>query len=219
MPAVNDFQNTLFNNTMSIFNSLSFYSPIIISVSILIFSVFTVTIEKSLFFFMWLFIITFIRIIVFAGIKPETVSEIPSICLTGLTEIWIPKDVTYSTYILCFTLMYFLFPMTMISAQNKINAINYGVLAFFIIYIALDLFIKKSLQCIPGFISTGVITNILGGLTLGICASMVMYNTNLKPYLYINEFNSNKEICSMPSKQTYRCNVFKNGELVSSSVN
>ena len=218
MPQLNDLQNSLFTNTMSIFNSLSFYSPIIISVSILIFSIFTKTIEKSLFFFMWIFIITFIRIIIFAGIKPESIPEIPTICLTGLTEIWVPKDVTYSTYILCFALMYFIFPMTMISAQNKINAVNYGVLAFFIIYIALDLFIKLSLQCIPAFFSTTVITNILGGLTLGVCASMIMYNTNLKSYLYVNEFNSNKEICSMPSKQTYRCNVFKNGELVSSSV-
>jgi hypothetical protein len=214
-----ELQNALFNNTMKIFNSLSFYSPIIICVSIVVFSMFTATMEKALVFFAWIFMITFVRIILFKGLG-SNVAEIPEICTTGLTEMFIPKDVTYSVYILSFTLMYFLMPMIMVSVQSKTNAVNYGVLAFFVAYIVLDLFIKKSLMCIPGFFNVTVITNVLGGLFLGaLIAGLIMYGTALKPYLYINEINSNKEVCSMPSKQTYRCNVFKNGELVSSSIN
>lgn len=214
-----EIQNTLFNNTMNIFNSLSFYSPIIICVSIVVFSMFTATMEKALVFFAWIFMITFVRIILFKGLG-SNVADIPEICTTGLTEMFIPKDVTYSVYVLSFTLMYFLMPMIMVSVQSKTNAVNYGVLAFFVAYIVLDLFIKKSLMCIPGFFNVTVITNVLGGLFLGaLIAGLIMYGTALKPYLYINEINSNKEVCSMPSKQTYRCNVFKNGELVSSSIN
>lgn len=209
-------QNSLFINTMSIFNSLSFYSPLIICVSVIVFSMFTLTMEKAFFFFMWIFIITFIRIIVFRGFKQGTeMPEIPAICTTGLTELFIPKDVTYSTYILSFTLMYFLMPMIMVSSQNKINAINYGVLSFFIAYICLDLFIKKSLHCIPAFFSTSILTNIVSGLFLGgVISGIIMYGTYLKPYLYINELNKNKEVCSMPSKQQFRCSVYKNGTLV-----
>ncbi len=214
-----ELQNALFNNTMKIFNSLSFYSPIIICVSIVVFSMFTATMEKALVFFAWIFMITFVRIILFKGLG-SNVAEIPEICTTGLTEMFIPKDVTYSVYVLSFTLMYFLMPMIMVSVQSKTNAVNYGVLAFFVAYIVLDLFIKKSLMCIPGFFNVTVITNVLGGLFLGaLIAGLIMYGTALKSYLYINEINSNKEVCSMPSKQTYRCNVFKNGELVSSSIN
>ena len=66
---------------------------------------------------------------------------LPAICLTGLTDIFIPNDVTYSTYILAFTMFYFIMPMIMVSANNKINAMNYYVIAFFIAYIVLDLFI------------------------------------------------------------------------------
>lgn len=222
MKEVNELQNALFNNTMNIFNSLSFYSPIIICVSIISFSMFTVTMEKAFVFFIWIFIITFIRIIVFKGLKSDknTITEIPAICLTGLSELFIPKDVTYSTYILSFTMMYFIMPMIMISKQNNINAINYGVLAFFIAYIVLDLFIKNSLSCIPGFFSTLVIGDIISGLFLGgVIAGLIMYGSSLKTYLYINEVNTNKEVCSMPSKQQFRCNVFRNGELVGSSVN
>ena len=213
---MSELQNVLFNNTMNTFNSLSFYSPLIICVSVVVFSMFTATMEKAFVFFMWIFVITFLRIIIFKGIgskSPE--NNIPDICLTGLTQIFIPKDITYSTYIMSFTLMYFLMPMIMISQQSNTNAINYGVLAFFIAYIALDLFIKKSLSCIPAFFSTLVIGDLLSGVFLGgIISGLIMYGTTLKSYLYINEINSNKEVCSMPSKQQFKCRVFKNGELV-----
>lgn len=218
MPEVNQLQNALFNNTMNIFNSLSFYSPIIICVSIVLFSMFTATMEKAFVFFVWIFIITFIRIIVFKGFKStkDSVTEIPNICLTGLSELFIPKDVTYSTYILTFTMMYFIMPMIMISKQNNINAINYGVLAFFVAYIVLDLFIKISLSCVNGVLSSLVIGDILSGLFLGgVIAGLIMYGSNLKSYLYINEVNNNKEVCSMPSKQQFRCSVYRNGTLVS----
>lgn len=220
MSAVNGLQNALFNNTMNIFNSLSFYSPIIICVSIIVFSMFTSTMEKAFVFFVWIFIITFIRIIVFKGFYSVQITEMPPICLTGLTELFIPRDVTYSIYILAFTMMYFIIPMIMISTQNKVNAINYGVLGFFIAYIVLDLFVKKSLSCIPGFFTSLVIGDILSGIFLGsVIAGLLMYGSTLKKYLYINEINNNKEVCSMPSKQQFKCRVFKDGTLVGSTIN
>lgn len=222
MPEKSELQNALFNNTMNIFQSLSFYSPIIICVSIVLFSMFTATMEKAFVFFVWIFIITFIRIIVFKGLKSgnDPAIALPEVCVTGLSQLFIPMDVTYSTYILTFTMMYFITPMVMISKQNKINALNYGVLAFFIAYIVLDLFIKNSLSCIPGFFSSLVIGDVLSGLFLGgVIAGVIMYGSNLKSYLYINEINTNKEVCSMPSKQQFRCNVYKNGEIVGSSIN
>lgn len=210
-------KNVLFNNILNIFNSLSFYSPIIICVSIVLFSMFTATMEKAFVFFIWIFIITFIRIIVFKGFKSNetNVTELPEICLTGLSQLFIPKDVTYSTYILTFTLMYFLTPMIMISAQNKVNVVNYGVLAFFVAYIVLDLFTKISLSCVPGLFTSLVIGDILSGLFLGgLISGVIMYGSSLKGYLYINEMNTNKEVCSMPSKQQFKCRVFRDGTLV-----
>ena len=93
MSAINELQNNLFNSTMNIFNSLSFYSPIIICVSIVVFSMFTATMEKAFVFFVWIFIITFIRIIVFKGLSSgkEQLVEIANIGLTGLKEFLYPK--------------------------------------------------------------------------------------------------------------------------------
>jgi hypothetical protein len=178
---------------------------------------FTVTMEKAFFFFMWIFVITFIRIIVFKGfsIGKDSVTEIPSICLTGVSQLFIPKDVTYSIYILTFAMMYFITPMIMISVQKNVNVMNYGVLAFFIAYIVLDVFVKKSLACVPGVFSSIVIGDLLSGIFLGaLISGIIMYGTALKGYLYINEMNSNKEVCSMPSKQQFKCKVFKDGTLI-----
>jgi hypothetical protein len=173
--------------------------------------------EKAFVFFVWIFIITFIRIIVFKGFKSTQdlgSNEMPNICLTGLSELFIPKDVTYSTFILSFTMMYLITPMIMISKQNKVNVINYGILAFFLAYIALDLFIKNLLSCIQLF-SSLVIGDVLSGLFLGgVISGIIMYGSTLKSYLYINEINTNKEVCSMPSKQQFKCRVFKDGTLI-----
>ena len=65
---MSELQNVLFNNIMNMINSLSFYSPLIICVSIIVFSMFTATMEKAFVFFGWIFVITFLRIIVFKGI-------------------------------------------------------------------------------------------------------------------------------------------------------
>ena len=208
---MSDPQKELYNSLMNIITSLSFYSPLIILTSVFMFSMFTGTIGKFSWYILWFFVITCLRWLIY---KPLINENIPQICNT-----FIPRDYTYSTYILTFTAMYFIMPMIMISSQSKSNAMNYGIIALFIAYILIDLFIKKSLSCITGFFSSLVLTNILSGVFFGSVISLGMYSSTLKKYLYINEINSNREFCSMPSKQTYKCSVYKNGQLVSSSIN
>jgi hypothetical protein len=206
-------QNIYFMSFMNFLNSLSFYSPIIICVGIVFFSILTSSMVKAFALFVCLFIVTCIRILAFKfiGISNDVISDK---CLSAMSQ-YIPKDVTYSTYLLSFTMMYFIVPMFMISIQKNVNMMNYNVLAFFIGYIVLDILVKNSLECIPGIFSRPVIGNILGGVFLGgVIAGLIMYGSNLKSYLYINEINTNKEVCSMPSKQQFKCRVFKDGTLI-----
>jgi len=163
MIEVNNLQNNIFTNTMNIIYSLSFYSPIIICVSIVVFSMFTVTMNKAFVYFVWVFIITFIRILILLFFKVnqnDQIEQIPIIC-----------------------------------------------------YIALDILIKYILSCFPSSF-WNISGNILSGMFLGGLASLIMYGTKLKSYLYINEINTNKEVCSMPSKQQFKCSVYKDGTLV-----
>ena len=213
-------KNIMLNNMLSVFNSLSFYAPLIICMSILLISMFTATMEKASVFFLWVFVITCLRIFVFKMFPINNLTQINPICLTGNMQMFIPSDVTYSIYILCFSLAYFLTPMIMLSSQSNTNAINYGVLAFFVGYIVLDIFIKKSLSCIQSVFDSLVIGDGLSGIFLGaMIAGPLMYGSKFNNYLYINEINTNKEVCSMPTKQQFKCSVYKNGELVGSSIN
>jgi hypothetical protein len=192
----------------NLLHSISFYSPLILVSSIFLFSVFTSTFYKFCWFILWVFTISCIRYFVYSKNLVENI-RVPDICNT-----FIPLDYSYSTFILTFTMTYLVMPMILISIQYKINAINYFVIGSFIAYIALDLFTKNSLQCIPKIFSIITIGNLIGGLFFGVITVLIMYSTTLKNYLYINEVNSNKEVCSMPSKQKFKCKVYKDGTLI-----
>lgn len=209
-----DFTNN-FSSLMNTIYSISLYAPLLTVTSMFLFGIFTNTISKVGIYFLWIFVITFIRVIVFKLTKNNASSNLASICLTGQTNLFIPNDITYSTYILTFTLAYLFMPMILLSTQHKLNAINYKIIGFFIAYIILDLFIKQSLTCIPSMFTSSIFGDIISGLGLGaIISGTIMYGTSWKNYLFINEINDNKEVCSMPSKQKFKCSLYKNGELV-----
>jgi hypothetical protein len=206
-------------NTMTTLYSLSFYSPIIVTIGVFMFSIFSGRIGNGLFYIFCLFIVTAIRsLIIFISSDPSTAAmDIPNICNMGS---FLPyTNLTYSTFILTFSLFYFLTPMIIINIKNKIDVINYSLLMFFVSYIFFDIFVKKSLNCISSFLSMNLFSDLFGGLALGALISGLLFISPLKKNLFINDINSDKEVCSMPSKQQFKCSVYKNGELVSSSVN
>jgi hypothetical protein len=208
-----------------ILSPLSFYSPAIILAGMLMFSIFSSSYGKIISYYLWIFIITGLRIL-FLMLKSyldnrsgqaRITEPLPQICSNGVTSFFIPEDVTYSTYILSFTMAYLLTPLILVSKETNMNVMNYVVLAFFIAYILFDWLIKYSFLCIRNFVPV-ILGDCFAGITLGIAITVFMYSY-LRNWLYINDLNSDKEVCSMPSKQQFRCTVRKNGEIVSSSIN
>jgi hypothetical protein len=57
--------------------------------------------------------------------------------------------------------------------------------------------------------------NVLLGAASASLIIIMMYSGGSGKYLYFNEVSSNKEMCYQPSKQTFRCSLFKDGTLVS----
>jgi hypothetical protein len=190
--------------------ALTFYSPIIITTSILILSLFSGAIGKGLFFIFWILVITALRIFIMWLIPNNSVtpSYMNPVCNTGN---FLPYDnVTYSIFILCFSFFYFATPMFIL------NNINYLVVLFFIVYIVFDIFVKMSNRCVLSFRT--MFGDIIGGGGLGALIATLIYSSPIRSYLFINEISSNKQVCSMSSKQQFKCAVYKNGELIGSSV-
>jgi hypothetical protein len=119
-------------------------------------------------------------------------------------------NLTYSTFALAFAMFYFIFPMILVNIDNKSSMFNYRVLFFFSFYIAFDLFIKRARRCTDNMTTTSIFGDLIGGTTLGIGAASAMYYMR-RSLLFINETASNAEMCSMPSKQKFKCTVTQNG--------
>ena len=203
--------------SVSIFQAVSLYSPLLTMISILIFSIFSSALNKGLFYLMSVFLATAIRIFVLhttgsdAGIAYTGEN---AICNTGVAIPYTGQ--TYSTFLLTFTVLYFVAPMFILSSVNGTNMINYGVVSFFTCYIMFDIFMKKQMGCFE--LGIGLVGDFLVGGLFGTIMALTLFYSDKISLLFINELNSNKEVCSVPSKQQFKCDLYRGGLIVGSSV-
>lgn len=113
---------------------------------------------------------------------------------------------SFNSSLYIFTLTYLCLPMI-----SK-SIFNLPLFMFFILIYAVDAVTRNILKCTN-------ITGILLGSFIGFIWGVIYYNilstnNNTKEFLYYSEFNSNKTACLRPSKQKFKCNVYKNGELL-----
>jgi len=110
---------------------------------------------------------------------------------------------------IAFTIAYLVLPMY----YN--NQINYVVLASLLCLLAMDAVTKITNKCTT---SSGSILGTLVGLVLGTAWYTLFHQSGYDSLLYFDELQSNKVICSKPSKQTFKCSVYKGGTLISSNI-
>ena len=210
MNSINEMNNN--NITLNVFSALSFYSPLILMMSILLFSIFSSAVFKGLFYIFCLFWTSVLRglfIKYVFGVEDDVVRN--NICNYG---VFLPTtNYTFSTFILVLTLTYFVMPMIVI---GNTNTVNYMVLMFFLTYICYDIGIKRLYGCID--FSSQLLGDIFSALALGAIIVTTLISTGNTSLLFINELTSNKEVCTRPSKQQFKCSLYKNGEIVGSSV-
>lgn len=209
---------------LGVLAALSFYAPVFVTSAIMLFSLFSSAISKGMFYIFWVFVSSAVRILIMYALKDKTSDKNGNgneyrgdKCSNGVYLPFITS--TYSVFILAFTMCYFLIPMIILGISNKGITINYGVIGFFVAYIVLDVMTKLGAGCIDNALSGPVMYDLIGGSVLGGAISGTINATGLKGMLFINEMLSNNQVCSKPSKQQFKCSVYKNGEIVSSSVN
>jgi hypothetical protein len=131
-------------------------------------------------------------------------------CTSVLYSSNLKSNGSYSAFIFSFTLMYIFLPMFI---NQNINAwMLFGLSLYFIV----DTIVKQQSGCVE---PSNVFVNVLIGFALSAVLVCVMINSpGLSNLLFFNDFSSNKEICTMPKKQTFKCAVYKNGELIGSST-
>jgi hypothetical protein len=195
----------LFFQPFNIIIWLSFFSPIILSIVMLSLS-FVFQNFKGFIFLGYLLGVCLIRNYVYVLNGAETLKADNTIC----SSIQYSKygNPTFSAFVFAFTIMYISFPMF----SN--GEVNFWIFGGLLAYFFLDIFIKMYKKCV---IKTGdLFLNVLLGLASSALIVTLMYAGGSSKFLFFNETSSTKEVCSVPSKQTFRCSIFQGGELISS---
>jgi hypothetical protein len=110
---------------------------------------------------------------------------------------------------IAFTIAYLVLPM-------KYNdQMNYSILATLMALLGIDMLTKVKNKCTS---YGGTILGALLGFMLGALWYGLFHSAGYDSLLYFDELRSNKVLCSKPSKQTFKCSVYKNGQLISSNI-
>ena len=110
---------------------------------------------------------------------------------------------------IAFTIAYLILPMIF----N--NQLNYIIITFLLFLFIIDAIIKVQKKC------TSPVGTLIGGfvgLVLGGAWYMLLHEAGYDSLLYFDELLSNKVACSRPSSQSFKCSVYKGGELISSNI-
>jgi len=168
--------------------------PIIVISSIIISSFFLRNPIKGLVYFAFI-ICSFTPIAYFYSNQPDLINPFSFVSYT-------------STVILWFTASYILFPFIF---ENGFN-IWVLILIIFILISSISVNINYNIP-INIFVGFAFIGTCIGALT-----SLPIYFFGNKNVLFIDDYLSpDNQKCSMASNQTFKCSVYKNGELVAST--
>ena len=163
---------------------------------------------KGVIYLFCMFNLCFFRHITYSFLVSENNIKDTSVC----SSIGYMKygNSTISMFVFAFTLVYILFP-TILNAISIKGSVNWFLVSGLLFYALLDLYIRSS-NCSLDLSET--LINISSGGTLALLITGIMYYFGAKNYLFFNELTSNKERCSVSKNQTFKCSVFKNGELI-----
>ena len=116
--------------------------------------------------------------------------------------------ISVSTFFIVFTMVYLILPMMM----N--NDWNYYVIVGFLGILIMDTMVKFTYFKICTR-KTGVLVGLLVGCVYSFMCYEIMHYAGMDKLLYYNTVSSNNIYCSKPKKQTFKCYVYKNGEIIS----
>jgi hypothetical protein len=182
---------------------LSFYSPIILATSLVGLS-FVFQNFKGFIYLGFLLGTCVVREYIYRMAGSNPIVNDRTIC----TSIQYSQygNPTFSAFVFAFTIMYLSLPMF----AN--DSVNFWIFSGILVYFCLDMFIKIYKGCI---LKMGdLFLNVLLGVFSSALIVSLMWTGGSGKYLFFNEVSSNKEICSQPKEQTFKCMMYKDGVLV-----
>ena len=114
-----------------------------------------------------------------------------------------------SSLFIAFTIAYLVLPM------QYNGQMNYVILAALLCLLVMDGITKVNKNCTT---KGGAFLGALVGLILGAVWYSLFHISGADSLLYFDELQSNNVVCSRPSKQSFKCSVYKNGRLIDQNI-
>ena len=190
----------------NIFQFISGISPLLLGFFLVMMSIFNQNL-KGLIYLSGVLVASVLNLLIMNMIKsPVSPGRSPVCDIVDLPfGMNVYNSPSLSSMFIAFTIAYLALPM-------KYNGTaNYPVLAALLGLFAMDAISKVSNRCTT---SVGTLVGGLFGLAFG-CGWYALFKaTGHDSLLYFDEVDSNNVICNRPSKQQFKCSVYKNGELI-----
>ena len=107
---------------------------------------------------------------------------------------------------------YTFFYLAYVLMKHKITSQNIPTMVFFPLLIFFDFIWNISNSC---YNIWALFTSLVIGGVIGVVWAAIILSVKSPGLLYFMGGGTNNEVCSKPSKQTFKCNVYKNGKLIS----
>jgi hypothetical protein len=190
----------------TMFTFLSLISPYVLVLLLVLNSIINSNI-KGLIYLFGVIILFFVVFLFQTSINVSAGSYVvPSYCTLFSSKMPNYSIPSFNSALIMFTFVYILIPMVVY------NAMNLPFLCIILILFAIDTGIRTQNKCTT-------MIGILFGSVIGIVISIMWYliiSSNAPDLLYYDDLISNKVACSRPTKQQFKCSVYKNGQLLQS---
>jgi prepilin signal peptidase PulO-like enzyme (type II secretory pathway) len=197
------------NSFTNLFNLFSAMSPLLLSFFLVMSSLFNQNIKGLIYLagvLISVILNTFLMTVIGSKRTMNTESYTCNVFNLSNNEFNSPAP---TSLFIAFTIAYLVLPM-IYNAQ-----LNYVVIAALLSLFVIDGITKVNKNCTTG---PGTVIGGLVGLFLGAVWYSIFHISGYDSLLYFDELASNRVLCSKPSKQTFKCSVFKGGQLISSNI-
>jgi hypothetical protein len=191
-----------------LFLHLSFMSPAFI----VVFMILTSTINQDVKAFVWLawailgiFLISLLQPL-FNKQNQEACTNTFAIKHLGMPWLGQYDSPSMSCFLIAFTIAYLAVPM------HAYNSWNWYAILGFLFFLVIDITAKLRSTCTT---IAGVVSGCIIGAAYGIACYAIVKAAKGDNMLYFKSGSTNNVYCSKPSQQTFKCYVYKNGEIIS----
>jgi len=180
---------------------LSLMAPFLIAFLMVMVSIINSNIKG--FIYLLGLIILFIFVLLFQNTIRIPMDNTNKFChMFSMTQYSVPS---FNSALYLYTIFYVLMPMI------NMGIINFPLIIVFLLFYVSDSIIKYRNKCAS---VSGIVMGSILGLFFGISWFLLIKSTGQNGLLYYDDLVSNKIACTRPTKQHFKCQVYKNGELI-----